>query len=166
MITEQEVHTTLSYFIEHLPSQLHIILATRTDPPLPLSLLRARGQMLEIRTNQLRCTAEETKAFFYEVMSTQLPDDTIQDVTARTEGWLVGLQLLGLSLQGRINPVNLLEEVSGDQHYILDYLTEEVLQQQPQEVQTFLLSTCILDRLTASLFDVVMPQHGNHQLRE
>ena len=98
LITEQQVHTTLSYLVEHLPTQLHIILATRTDPPLPLSQLRARGQVLEVRTDQLRCTAEETKVFFKEVMGIQLPDETIQEVTARTEGWLVGLQLLGLSL--------------------------------------------------------------------
>ena len=98
VITEQQVHTTLSYLIEHLPPQLHIILATRADPPLPLPLLRARQQVLEVRTDQLRCTAEETRAFFQEVMGIQLPDETIQEVTTRTEGWLVGLQLLGLSL--------------------------------------------------------------------
>ena len=98
LITEQQVHTTLSYLVEHLPPQLHIILATRADPPLPLPLLRARQQVLEVRTDQLRCTAEETRAFFHEVMGIQLPDETIQEVTARTEGWLVGLQLLGLSL--------------------------------------------------------------------
>ena len=164
VITEQEIHNTLTYLIEHLPSQMHIILATRTDPPLPLPQLRARRQMLEVRADQLRCTAEETRAFFQEVMDTKLPDDTIQDVTTRTEGWLVGLRLLGLSLQGRINPVNLLEEVSGDQRYILDYLTEEVLHRQSQEVQTFLLSTCILQRLNASLCDFVTQQHGSQQI--
>ena len=127
VITEQQVHTTLSYLVEHLPPQLRIILATRADPPLPLANVRARQQMLEVRTDQLRCTAEETKAFFHEVMGIQLPDETIQQVTARTEGWLVGLQLLGLSLPERANPATLLEEMSGDQRYILDYLTEEVL---------------------------------------
>src|SRR5260370_24877405 len=98
LITEQQVHTTLSYLVEHLPPQLHIILATRADPPLPLSQLRARRQMLELRTNQLRCTTEETRAFFHELIDVQLPDETVQEVTARTEGWLVGLQLLALSL--------------------------------------------------------------------
>ena len=107
LITESQVHTTLAYLVEHLPPQLRIILATRADPPLPLSLLRAREQALEVRTDQLRCTAEETRAFFEEVMGIQLPDETIQEVTARTEGWLVGLQLLGLSLPGHADPSSL-----------------------------------------------------------
>jgi len=166
LITESQVHTTLAYLVEHLPPQLHIILATRTDPPLSLSLLQTREQVLQIRTNQLCCTAEETKAFLQEVMGIQLPDKTIQEVTARTEGWLVGLQLLGLSLPGCPDPATLLEELSGDQRYILDFLTEEVLQRQPQEVQTFLLSTCILERFTASLCDAVMEQAGSQRMLE
>ena len=166
VITEQQIHTTLSYLVGHLPAQLHIVLATRSDPPLPLSQLRARRQMLEVRTEQLRCTTKETSAFFNEVKDVQFPDETIQNVTARTEGWLVGLQLLALSLQGRADPSSLLEEASGDQRYILDFLTEEVLRRQPQEVQNFLLSTCILERLTASLCDAVMEQTGSRQLLE
>jgi len=86
VITEQQVHATLWYLIDRLSPQLHLILATRVDPPLPLSLLRERRQVLEVRTEQLRCTAEETKAFLHEVMGTQLPDETVQEVTARTEG--------------------------------------------------------------------------------
>jgi len=164
VITEQEVHATLWYLLEHLPPQLHIILATRADPPLPLSVLRARQQVLEVRTNQLRCTVEETRAFFREAMNIKLSDQIIQEVTSRTEGWLVGLRLLGLSLHGQIDPFGLLEEVSGNQRYILDYLTEVVLQRQPQEVQTFLLSTCILERLNASLCDAVMQLHDSQQM--
>jgi LuxR family transcriptional regulator, maltose regulon positive regulatory protein len=164
LITEQQVHTTLSYLVEHPAPQLHIILATRADPPLPLSLLRTRGQLLEVRTSQLRCTAEETKAFLDEVMGLQLPDDTIQTLRSRLEGWLVGLQLLALSLRGRADPATLLEEASGNQRYIFDFLTDEVLQRQPQDVQTFLLSTCILERLTASLCDTVMLQPGSQQM--
>ena len=156
VITEQQVHTTLSYLVERLPPQLHIILATRIDPPLPLSLLRTRGQVLEVRTDHLRCTAKEIRAFFRQIMSIQLPDDIIQEVTTRTEGWLVGLQMLGLSLPEQANPAILLQEISGDQRYILDYLTEEVLRRQPQDVQTFLLSTCILEQLTTSLCDTVI----------
>ena len=164
LITEPQVHNTLAYLIEHLPPQLHIVLATRADPPLPLPLLRAQRHALEVRTDQLRCTLEETKAFFKEVMSLQLPDEVIQDVRDRTEGWLVGLQLLGLSLPERADPLTLLEQVSGDQRYILDYLTQEVLQRQPQEVQTFLLYTSILDQLSASLCDTVMNQTGSQQM--
>jgi LuxR family maltose regulon positive regulatory protein len=164
VITEQQVHTTLAYLIEHLSPQLHIIMATRADPPLPLPLLRARQQALEVRTDQLRCTAEEVKAFFREVMGIQMQEEAIQQVTLRTEGWLVGLHLLGLSLQQSANPAILLQEVSGEQCYILDYLTEVVLGQQPQEVQTFLLSTCILERLTASLCDALTEQTDSQQM--
>src|SRR5712691_617744 len=90
LITEPEIHSSLTYLVEHLPPQLRLILATRADPPLPLSLLRARGEVLEVRTNQLRCTPEEVMAFFKEVMGMQLPTDIIQDATTKTEGWLVG----------------------------------------------------------------------------
>jgi len=164
VITEQEVHTTLAYLIEHLPAHLHIIVATRTDPSLPLPLLRSRGQALEIRTDQLRCTSEETRTFFNEVMSIQLPEQIIQKIGTRMEGWLVGLQLLSLSLSEQAAPLNLPEQVSGDQRYILDYLTDEVLQRQPQEIQTFLLSTSILELLNASLCDAIMEQHGSQQM--
>jgi LuxR family maltose regulon positive regulatory protein len=164
VITEQQIHTNFLYLVEHLPAQLHIILSTRTDPPLPLSQLRARKQLLEVRTNQLRCTVKETKALFKEAMGIQLPDETIEQVTARTEGWLVGLQLLGLSLPEQVDPLTLLQEASGDQRYILDFLTQEVLGRQPQEVQIFLLSTCILERLTASLCDAVLQQSGSQQM--
>ncbi|HEX3642022.1 MAG TPA: LuxR family transcriptional regulator, partial [Ktedonobacteraceae bacterium] len=164
VITEQRVHTALAYLIEHLPPQLRIIVATRADPPLPFPLLRACKQALEVRTDQLRCTAEETRAFLHEVMGIHLPDETIQEVTTRTEGWLVGLQLLSLSFSAHPDPTTLLQEVSGDQRYILDYLTQVVLEQQPQEVQTFLLSTCILERLTFSLCDAVMEQTGSQHM--
>ena len=162
LITEQQIHATLSYLVEHLPPQLHIILAARADPLLPLQ--RAGLRVLEIRTEQLRCTTEETEDFFKEAKGIHLPDDMIQEVTARTEGWLVGLQLLGLSLSEQGNPATLLEEASGQQRYILDYLTEVVLGRQTQEVQTFLLSTCMLERLTASLCDAVMQQTDSQQM--
>ncbi|HWS84597.1 MAG TPA: AAA family ATPase, partial [Ktedonobacteraceae bacterium] len=164
VIREEQVHTTLAYLIEHLPAQLHLILSTRADPPLPLPLLRTHQQALEVRTDQLRCTAEEVKAFFREVMDIQMPEETIQQVTLRTEGWLVGLHLLGLSLRQSANPATLLQEVSGEQCYILDYLTEVVLGRQPQEVQTFLLSTSILEQLSASLCNAVMQQTNSQEM--
>jgi len=149
LITEPQIHSALVYLVEHCPSPLHLVIATRTDPPFSLPHLRARQQLLEIRTSQLRCTVEEAKVFFQDVMSIELPEETIQEVTVRTEGWLVGLQLLGLSLPKQTSPLKLLKEISGDQRYILDYLTEEVLQRQPPDVQTFLFSTCILERVSA-----------------
>ncbi len=160
LITEQHIHATLSYLVERLPPQLHIILATRADPPLP----RAGHRVLEIRTEQLRCTTQEAEAFFKETKGIYLPDETIKAVNARTEGWLVGLQLLAFSLQAGANPATLLQETSGEQRYILDYLTEVVLGRQLQEVQTFLLSTCMLQRLTASLCDALTQQTDSLQM--
>jgi LuxR family maltose regulon positive regulatory protein len=164
LITEEQVHTTLASLVEHLPDQVHLILATRADPPLPLPLLRARQRVWEIRTEQLRCTMQETRAFFQRVVGLQLPDQTIQEVTARTEGWLVGLQLLGLSLPEHVDPLTLLEHASGEQRYILDYLTQVVVQKQPAEVQHFLLCTSILERLSASLCDAVVEQTGSQEM--
>ncbi|HTK08557.1 MAG TPA: LuxR C-terminal-related transcriptional regulator [Ktedonobacteraceae bacterium] len=168
LVTNQEVLSTLTYLVEHLPPQLHIVLSTRTEPSLPITRWRARGHVLEIRADQLRCTSEEVSAFLHDLMHISLPGDVIEEITARTEGWMVGLQLLGLSLQRGGEPVaNLLDEVnSGSQHYILDYLTDEVLKQQPEDVQTFLLSTSILHRLNASLCNAVLLQQDSQQMLE
>jgi LuxR family maltose regulon positive regulatory protein len=166
LITEEQVHATLASLVEHLPDQLRLILATRADPPLPLPLLRAKQRAWEIRTEQLRCTAEETKAFFQDVVGLQLADQTIQEVRSRTEGWLVGLQLLGLSLPEQVDPLTLLEQISGEQRYILDYLTEVVLYKQSPEMQHFLLCTSVLERLSASLCDAVMEQTNSQAMLE
>ena len=166
LVTEQAIHTSLTYLVEHLPPQLHLILATRADPPLPLSLLRARGYLLEVRTDELRCSPEEVMAFLKKTVRSQLPQDMVEEVAARTEGWLVGLQLLGLSLQGDADPGNLLEEVSGSQRYIFDYLIEEVFQRQSASVQTFMLHTSILKHLSAPLCDAILEQSGSQQMLE
>ncbi|HEY4035427.1 MAG TPA: LuxR C-terminal-related transcriptional regulator [Ktedonobacteraceae bacterium] len=166
LIREQQVHTSLSYLIEHLPAHFHIILSTRADPPLPILQLRARRQILEVRPDQLRCTTQETRIFFQEVMDIQLPNEAIEQVTNRTEGWLVGLKLLALFLPECANPATVLEEVTGSQRYILDYLIEEVLRRQSPDMQTFLLSTCILQHLNASLCDAVLQQTGSQQMLE
>ncbi len=166
LITERAIHTSLTYLVEHLPPQLHLILATRADPPLPISLMRARGHLLEVRTDELRCSPDEVMAFLKKAVSIQISQDVVEAVTARTEGWLVGLQLLGLSLQGHVDPGDLLEEVSGSQRYIFDYLIEEVFQRQSASVQAFLLQTSILKRLSASLCDAILQQSGSQQMLE
>jgi LuxR family maltose regulon positive regulatory protein len=166
VITEEQVHATLASLVEHLPVQLHLILATRTDPPLSLPVLLAQQRAWEIRTEQLRCTTQETGTFFQDVVGIQLSDRTVQEVRSRTEGWLVGLHLLALSLPEHVDPLMLLDQISGEQRYILDYLTEVVLRKQPAEVQMFLLCTCILERLDASLCDAVMEQTGSQQMLE
>src|SRR5436190_55952 len=166
LITEQAIHTSLTYLLEHLPPQLHLILATRADPPLPISLLRARGHLLEVRTDTLRCNSDEVMEFFEKSAGLQLSQDMIKAVTTRTEGWLVGLQLLGLSLQGHADSGDFLEEVSGDQRYIFDYLIEEVFQRQSAAVQTFLLQTSVLKQLSAPLCDAILEQKGSQQMLE
>jgi len=164
LITDPEVHTSLQYLVEHMPPQLHIVLATRSDPPFPLNRWRANMQMKEIRAEQLRCTDQEVKHFLQEVMDITLPEHLFPFIITHTEGWLVGLQLLGLSLQGHDDPSHLLIELSGSQRYILDYLTEEILRQQPQEILNFLLYTSILERFTASLCDALLEQQVSEQI--
>jgi LuxR family maltose regulon positive regulatory protein len=166
LLTEQAIHTTLTYLLEHLPPQLHLILATRADPPLPLSLLRARGHLLELRTDELRCQPDEAAAFLKQTVTIPLPEDVVGRVASQTEGWLAGLQLVALSLQGRGSPAGLLEEVSGSQRYIFDYLIEEVFGRQSASVQTFLLSTSVLTHLSAPLCDAILEQSGSQQMLE
>ena len=166
MITEQAVHASLTFLLEHLPSQLHLILATRTDPPLALSRLRAGNQLLEVRTEQFRCSSEEALAFFTQSMGIALTSEESQEVEDRTEGWIAGLQLLALSMRGRPDPITILHELHGSQRYILDYLTDEVLRQQTAPLQSFLLHTSILERLCAPLCDSVMELSGSQQVLE
>ena len=167
LVTEQTIHTFFTYLVEHAPPQLRIILASRSDPPLPLARLRARGQLLEVRADQLRATTEEAATFLREVMGVQLSDHDLAVVQQRTENWLVGLQLVGLSLQATSVPTrSLLSEISGDQDYILDYLTDEILNRQPPGIQTFLLYTSILEQLSAPLCDAVLEQQGSQHVLE
>lgn len=166
MISDPAVHAQLSFLLERQPPPLHLILLSRSDPPLNLARLRARGQILEVRTEQLRCTQEETRAFLAEVMKIDPPEAVLQEITARTEGWLAGLQLVGHLLQRSADPAEMLEEVRGSQRYILDYLIEEVLEQQSAPVQTFLLRTSILENLCAPLCDAVTGQTDSQQLLE
>src|SRR6266581_1761166 len=166
VITEPALHTSLSSFIERLPPQTHVVLITRVDPPVNLSRLRGHDQVFEIRTDSLCCTPEETHTFLREVIGIQLEPDEAEQVTARTEGWLMGLQLVGLTLRGHDTPHALLTQLRGTQRYILDYLTEEVLQQQSTEIQRFLLQTSMLAQLTSSLCDTVMGQAGSQQVLE
>jgi LuxR family maltose regulon positive regulatory protein len=163
-ISDPQIHTSLVFLLEHLPPQLHLILLTRTDPPLRLARLRARDQLLEIRTRQLRCTAEESAAFITQVMKLSPPPEILQTVVAQAEGWLVGLQLLGLSLRRHADPGAMLTGLGGSRRFILDYLTEEVLRQQPASTQKFLLHTSILNRLCAPLCEAVVDQPVSQEM--
>ena len=165
-IGEPQIHASLTFLLEHLPPQLHLILLTRTDPPLRLSRLRARDQLLEIRTDQLRCTAEESAAFITQVMKLSPSPEILQMVVARAEGWLAGLQLVGLSLRRHSDPGALLTGLAGSPHFVLDYLTDEVLRQQPPPLQEFLLHTSILSRLCAPLCEAVVGRPISQKMLE
>lgn len=154
-IVTQAIHAALLFLLDHLPDHLHLVLATRVDPPLPLARFRARDQIIELRTADLRFTIDETAVFFKEAMGLPLSPKEVAALEARTEGWIAGLQLAALSLQGYDNIPAFIERLTGSHHYILDYLTEEVLQRQPESLQTFLLETSVLDRLSGPLCDAV-----------
>jgi LuxR family transcriptional regulator, maltose regulon positive regulatory protein len=155
LIEAQAVNQALTYLVEHLPPQMHLVLATREDPPLPLARLRARGQVTELRAADLRFTPVEAVAFLKEVMGLSLSAEDIAALERRTEGWIAGLQLAALSLQRHEDPARFIQAFTGSHQFVLDYLVEEVLQQQSQHVQTFLLRTSILERLCGPLCEAV-----------
>src|SRR2546426_10139759 len=163
VIDTQPIHHAMTYLLEHLPPRLHLVIATRVDPPLPVARLRVRGVLTEVRAVDLRFTFEEAEAFLTEAMGLPLTARQISALDARTEGWIAGLQLAALSAQGR--PAEHLEQFieafTGSNRYVVEYLAEEVLAQQADETQTFLLRTAVLDRMCAPLCDAVL--NGEHE---
>ncbi len=165
MIDAQPVDQALTYLVEHLPPQMHLVIATREDPQLPLVRLRARGQLTELRATDLRFTPSEAAAFLTQVMGLSLSAEDIAALEDRTEGWIAGLQLAALSMQGHQDVPGFIRAFAGDHRYIVDYLVEEVLQRQPAPVRSFLLQTSILDRLSGPLCDALTgQQEGNARL--
>jgi LuxR family maltose regulon positive regulatory protein len=143
------IHEMLEYFLEHQPRQVHLVIITRSDPPIPLARLRARRQMVEIRASDLRFTEEEASQFFNQSMQLVLEEEDIQTLEMRTEGWVVGLQLAGLALKNLPDPQNFVETFRGSHRYLLDYLAEEVIRQQRDDIRKFLIQTSILERFNA-----------------
>ena len=164
VVTNESIHQALSFLLEHLPSWMHLVLATREDPPLPLARLRGRGDLLELRANDLRFTQEEASSFLLEVMNLPLSQEECSLLQARTEGWITGLQLAALALQGCEDSKAFIMAFSGSHHYVMDYLIQEVLKRQSATIQDFLLQTSILDRLCASLCDAVTGQGGSQAI--
>ena len=163
----QHVDEALTFLLEHLPPQMHLVIATREDPHLPLARLRARGQLTELRAADLRFTPAEAADFLNQVMGLNLSAEDIAALETRTEGWIAGLQLAALSMQGHQDTTSFIKSFTGSHHFVLDYLVEEVLQQQSESVQTFLLRTSILDRLCGPLCDAVLldpPASGQETL--
>ena len=155
LLTDTANLEVMEFLLHHQPPQLHLVLTTREDPDLPLARLRARDQLIEIRAKDLRFTQGEAEAFLRDVMGLALSEQDIAELEGRTEGWAVGLQLAGLSMQKQADLKSFIADFSGSNRHILDYLTDEVIQQQPEDIRTFLLQTSIIDRLSGPLCDTL-----------
>jgi LuxR family maltose regulon positive regulatory protein len=154
-IESSPVDDALAFLLERLPVNMHLVIATREDPHLPLARLRAGGQLTELRGTDLRFTSSEAAEFLNRVMGLDLSAEDIAVLERRTEGWIAGLQLAAISMQGHKDVTGFIQSFTGSHRYVLDYLVQEVLEQQSERVQTFLLQTAVLDRLTGSLCDAV-----------
>jgi len=166
LIDSEPVHASLMFLLEHLPPGLHLVLASRADPQLPLARLRGRGQLFELRAAELRFTAGEAAELLREAAGPDLPDAAVAALAARTEGWAAGLQLAALSLRGHADTAGFVAAFTGSHRHVLDYLAEEVLERQTEQVRTFLLQTSVLERLSGSLCDAVTCRSGSQALLE
>ncbi len=156
MISDKSVDKALNFLLEHMPPGMHLVITTREDPNLPLARLRARSQLTELRVADLRFTPPEAAEFLKQMMGLNVSAEDIAALEARTEGWIAGLQLAAISMQGQQDTTRFIQSFSGNHHFVLDYLVEEVLQRQSERVQNFLLRTSILDRLCGPLCDAVL----------
>ena len=166
LITAQPVHDAMIFLLDHLPHQMHLVITSREDPPFPLARMRGRDQLAEIRSDDLRFIPEEAAVFLRQVLNLDLTARQVDDLSARTEGWIAGLQLAALAMKGRENLGDFISAFTGSHRYILDYLTEEVLTRQDEAVQTFLLQTSVLDRMCGSLCDAVTGRTDGAQMLE
>jgi LuxR family maltose regulon positive regulatory protein len=166
VIDARDVQDGMAFLLDHLPPGLHVVIAGRADPPLPLARLRARGQLAEIRAAELRFTPDEAAEYLNEMMGLQLTAREVATLEGRTEGWIAALQLAALSMRGRDDMAGFIAGFAGDDRYVVDYLAEEVLQRQPDDVQAFLLQTSILGRLSGPLCDAVTGQGGGKAMLE
>ncbi|MFH5823390.1 helix-turn-helix transcriptional regulator [Georgenia sp. AZ-5] len=166
VISSRDVHDGMGFLLEHLPPHIHLVIAGRADPGLPLSRLRGRGELVEIRAADLRFTRDEAAEYLTGQMGLVLTAPDVAALEGRTEGWIAALQLAALSLQGREDVAGFIEGFAGDDRYIVDYLVEEVLQRQPDDVRSFLLQTSILSRLNGSLGDAVTGRGGGKAMLE
>lgn len=164
VIEAEPVHRSVAFLLDHLPRQMRLVVATRSDPPLPLARLRGRGELTELRAADLRFAPDEAAAFLNEVMGLGLSAADVEALERRTEGWIAGLQLAALSMQGRADVPRFVRAFAGDDRYVVDYLVEEVLRRQPHHIRSFLLQTSILDRLSGPLCDAVTGREDGQQL--
>jgi LuxR family maltose regulon positive regulatory protein len=166
VIHTPSIHEQLAFLLDHLPSNLHLVITTREDPLLPIPRLRARDQVLEIRQDDLRFTTAETAEFLQRVMGLSISSDDVATLERRTEGWIAGLQLAALSMRGREDLPGFVQAFTGSSRFVLDYLIEEVFERQQPEVKDFLLRTSVLERLSGQLCDAVVGRTGSQALLE
>ena len=155
-IATPAIHQALTFLLDHLPPRLHLIIATREDPPLPLARLRARGQLTELRAAELRFTSDEAAAFLTTVMRLPLTAEQVAALELRTEGWIAGLQFAALAMRDHRDIAGFINAFTGSHRFVVDYLAEEVINNLPRHLQTFLLKTSVLDRMCASLCDAIL----------
>jgi LuxR family transcriptional regulator, maltose regulon positive regulatory protein len=156
VIRDERINQTIAYLLEHLPPQMHLVIITREEPRLPLARLRVRDQLTHLRAADLRFTYAEATEFLRRVMGLPLSADDITLLESRTEGWVAGLQLAALSIKEQVDATSFIQSFTGSNPFVLDYLVEEVLKQQSTEIQTFLLHTSILDRMSGPLCDALL----------
>jgi LuxR family transcriptional regulator, maltose regulon positive regulatory protein len=161
VVTNATCHQALTFFLDHLPAGIHVVVSTRADPPLPLARMRARGELDELRVAELRFTDQEASELLNGSMGLQLASDDVARLTERTEGWAAALYLAGLSLRGHEDARGFIASFHGDNRHVADYLGAEVLARQPEPIRTFLLQTSILERLSGSLCDAVLEAEGS-----
>jgi LuxR family maltose regulon positive regulatory protein len=164
LITEPKIQEVLLFLIEHQPRQMHLIISSRADPPWPLSRLRVRGEVLEIRSQEMRFTLQETAAFLNDSLGLGLAPETIAVLEKKTEGWIAGLQMAAISMKDREDITGFIHAFTGSHRFVMDYLVEEVLSQQPADIRDFLLKTSILERLTGSLCDVIVEGENSQSI--
>jgi LuxR family maltose regulon positive regulatory protein len=164
LIESQQIHDGITYLLEHLPAQVHLVIATRADPPLPLAHFRGKGMMLEIRTDDLRFTQDEAASLLKELKTPELSAKDIVALNARTEGWVVGLKMAALSLKGQQDIPGFITAFTGSQRYVMDYLMEEVLRKQSPEVCDFLMKTSVLERLSGPLCDFITERKDSRDI--
>ncbi|TFC51217.1 LuxR C-terminal-related transcriptional regulator [Cryobacterium shii] len=166
LIEEKTIRDALVFFLDHLPSNLHLAVASRSDPLLPVARLRAGGELTELRAADLRFTPDEAAAFLSQMAGLELSPEDVAALESRTEGWIAGLQLAALSMRDRSDVSGFIRGFTGSNRFVIDYLAEEVLQRQPEQVREFLLRTAILDRLSGSLCEAVTGQAGGSDVLE
>ncbi len=165
-VDSRPIDEALTFLLDNLPPQLHLVITSREDPNLPLARLRVRGLLTELRAADLRFTVAETAVFLQQVMGLNLTEDQIAALEARTEGWIAGLQMAALSMRGQDDLSGFIQSFTGSHRFVLDYLLEEVLHQQPEHVQTFLLKTAVLNQLTGSLCDALTGDDDGQEMLE